>query len=59
MNYQDINAEAVDRWAENGWEWGQPIGHEEYAAAKLSWDSNKSALYELSCRLRDGRARTD
>lgn len=33
MNYQDINAEAVDRWAENGWEWGQPIGHEEYAAA--------------------------
>lgn len=29
------------------------------AAAKLSWDSNKTALYELSCRLRDGRARTD
>ncbi len=24
------------------------------AAARLKWDSNKTALYELSCRLRDG-----
>ncbi len=33
MNYQDINAAAVDRWAEGGWEWGQPISREEYASA--------------------------
>lgn len=39
MNYQDINAATVDRWAENGWEWAQPIGHDEYAAA-LNGDWN-------------------
>ena len=27
MNYQDINAETVDRWVENGWEWGTPVSH--------------------------------
>ncbi len=34
MNYQDINAETIDRWIEEGWEWGIPISHEEYMAAK-------------------------
>lgn len=24
-NYQDINAETIDRWIEEGWEWGKPI----------------------------------
>ena len=32
--YQDINAETIDRWCADGWEWGVPISHEEYLAAK-------------------------
>ena len=34
MNYQDINAETIDRWVKDGWEWGQAISHETYTAAK-------------------------
>ena len=34
MKYQDINAETIDRWIEEGWEWGQPIDHETYLQAK-------------------------
>lgn len=34
MNYQDINAKAVDSWVEDGWEWGTPIDHETYRNAK-------------------------
>ena len=33
LNYQDINAETIDRWIDQGWKWGQPISHEEYLAA--------------------------
>ena len=33
MNYQDINAQTIDRWIEEGWEWGIPISHEEYEDA--------------------------
>ena len=32
--YQDVNAKTVDRWVENGWQWGLPITHEQYLAAK-------------------------
>ena len=28
--YQDINSKTVDRWVDEGWEWGRPISHEEY-----------------------------
>lgn len=39
MNYQDINAETIDRWIEEGWEWGKPISHEEYMqATEGKWD---------------------
>ena len=34
MNYQDINAQTIDRWIEEGWEWGIPISHEEYVNAQ-------------------------
>ncbi|MDA3849394.1 hypothetical protein PF595_08295 [Lactobacillus delbrueckii] len=27
MNYQDINAETIDRWVKEGWEWGKAIDH--------------------------------
>ena len=27
-SYQDINAETIDRWVEEGWEWGIPVDRE-------------------------------
>ncbi|MBR5094724.1 MAG: class I SAM-dependent methyltransferase [Oscillospiraceae bacterium] len=39
MDYQDINAETIDRWVEDGWEWGRPISHETFEKAKRgAWD---------------------
>ena len=39
MNYQDINAQTIDRWIEEGWEWGIPISHETYEKALAGeWD---------------------
>ena len=39
MSYQDDNAAAITRWVEEGWEWGKPISHETYMAArKGQWD---------------------
>lgn len=39
MNYQDINAVTIDRWIEEGWEWGIPIDTLTYQAAKEGkWD---------------------
>lgn len=32
-SYQDINKEVIDRWVEEGWEWGVPISHQEYLNA--------------------------
>ena len=34
MQYQDINARVIDRWVEEGWEWGVPVSHEEFEQAK-------------------------
>lgn len=37
--YQEINSETIDRWVAEGWEWGKPISHEEYLAAREgNWD---------------------
>ena len=41
MNYQDENARAIDRWVEQGWEWGVPVTHEAYAAAQRGGLSNR------------------
>lgn len=39
MEYQDINAQVIDRWVEEGWEWGTPISHECFINAKNGqWD---------------------
>ena len=39
MNYQDINAATIDRWVEEGWEWGIPIDHDTFIQAKHGkWD---------------------
>ncbi len=38
MQYQDINARTIDRWVDEGWEWGVPITHESYIeATKGNW----------------------
>ena len=38
-SYQDINAETIDRWVAEGWEWGKPIDHSVYAEALAgNWD---------------------
>lgn len=33
-NYQDINSKTIDRWCDEGWQWGQPITHEQFIDAK-------------------------
>ncbi len=33
-SYQNINKETIDRWIEEGWEWGKSVSHEEYINAK-------------------------
>jgi ubiquinone/menaquinone biosynthesis C-methylase UbiE len=39
IDYTDINAKTVDRWIEDGWEWGIPISHEDFIKAKNGvWD---------------------
>lgn len=39
MDYQDINAKTIDRWIEEGWEWGRPISHEDYLKVTQGiWD---------------------
>lgn len=38
-NYQEINKETIDRWIDEGWEWAQPITHEDYRNAQMGrWD---------------------
>lgn len=34
QNYTEVNSKTVDRWVEGGWEWGRPITHEQFAAAR-------------------------
>lgn len=34
MKYQDINSKTIDRWIDEGWEWGIPISHETYLEVK-------------------------
>ena len=34
MDYVEHNSTVIDRWVEEGWEWGQPISHDEYERAR-------------------------
>ena len=34
MNYRELNAKTIDRWVEEGWEWGVPVSHETFLRAK-------------------------
>ena len=33
MDYQKQNSEIIDRWCDEGWEWGEPISHDTYVKA--------------------------
>ena len=59
-NYTEINATVVDQWVESGWEWGKPIDHETFAAAKRGeWSvvltPNKPVPKSWFCEFRDAR----
>jgi SAM-dependent methyltransferase len=32
--YTEFNSKTIDKWVEEGWEWGQPISHEVFERAK-------------------------
>ncbi|MDR0589043.1 MAG: class I SAM-dependent methyltransferase [Spirochaetaceae bacterium] len=34
QKYTDSNAETINRWVKDGWEWGIPISHEAYVQAQ-------------------------
>ena len=39
MDYSEINAQTIDRWIQDGWEWGVPITHQVYLDALAgNWD---------------------
>lgn len=39
FSYQEINAKTIDRWVKEDWEWGRPIDHSAYEAARNgTWD---------------------
>jgi len=42
VKYTEINSAAISQWAENGWEWGQPVTHDMFVAA--SFDSRLIGL---------------
>lgn len=33
-SYTDLNARIIDQWVADGWEWGTPVSHERYEAAR-------------------------
>ena len=34
MEYTEKNAETIDRWVDQGWEWGVPLSHEAFLEAR-------------------------
>src|SRR5690554_4079232 len=34
MKYTELNAQIIDRWVDEGWEWGQPITHDQFVDAQ-------------------------
>lgn len=32
--YTEVNSDAIDKWVAEGWEWGKPIDHETFEAAR-------------------------
>ena len=39
MDYTEVNAQTIDRWVREGWEWGVPVSHQAYLDALAgNWD---------------------
>ncbi len=39
MDYTEVNAQTIDRWVREGWEWGVPVSHQAYLDAVAgNWD---------------------
>lgn len=39
MDYTEVNAQSIDRWVREGWEWGVPVSHQAYLDAVAgNWD---------------------
>ena len=51
--YQEINSKTIDRWVEEGWEWGKPVSHEEYEKAKKRRKSTKRVIQTRERHLLD------
>ena len=32
-DYTELNSKTIDRWIDEGWEWGIPVSHETYKKA--------------------------
>jgi SAM-dependent methyltransferase len=58
--YTEINSSFFDQWIEEGWEWGQPIGHEVFEKAKNNdWfvllTPTKPVPKEWFCEMKDAK----
>lgn len=56
--YTALNAGVIDKWVEEGWEWGQPIDHDVFERAKQNdWQvlltPTKPVPKEWFCELKD------
>lgn len=58
--YTEINSQVIDRWVEEGWEWGKPISHEVFEKAKKGdWfvvlTPNKPVPKEWFCEMKGAK----
>ncbi|NLC18773.1 MAG: class I SAM-dependent methyltransferase [Clostridiales bacterium] len=58
--YTEINSKVIDKWVEDGWEWGQAISHEVYEKAKNNeWQvlltPTKPVPKEWFCEMKDAK----
>lgn len=59
-DYTQINAETIDGWVKNGWEWGKPIDHDTWVkAAQGDWKvyltPTKSVPGDWFCEMKGAR----
>jgi SAM-dependent methyltransferase len=58
--YTEINSKTIDKWVDDGWEWGQPITHEIFEKAKNNdWSvvltPNKPVPKEWFCEMKGAK----
>lgn len=58
--YTEINSKVIDKWIEDGWEWGQPISHETFEKAKNNeWSvlltPTKAVPKEWFCEMKNAK----